>query len=259
MSRDICLLFDTAGLDSFTAAIFDEYTRAVSGMCDVYAVVHHRGEARQTDHASRVIYLTDAQIFDEVTHKKDTSRGLIPGNLDLKKIRTVREVPHYKKYIWIEYDVFCTSDLREALRALIGVTQHSEFAASFITFWKEDGWMWWDSLKVPPEMKQPPSAIAVRAFLPLFVFSRRYIECFEEQMKLGWAGHSEVTMSTIASLCGFEMMDLSTCNPIFTHYPQFAIKEVSKLEDLVPLFVHPAKTAQARSEILSTLEALRKR
>jgi hypothetical protein len=219
-------------------------------------VVHHRGEVRPTDHDARIIYLTDAQIFNEVDHQKDTTRGLIPGNLDLKKIRTVREVRSYRRYIWIEYDVFCTCDLREALSFLIKATDGADFAASFITYWKDDGWMWWESLKIPPQLRQDAHHIAVRAFLPLFVFSKRYIDCYEDQMKLGWAGHSEVTMSTVASVCGFDMKDLSRSNPPFTHNPQFAIKEVSKLDECVPLFVHPVKTPESRSDIRRKLESL---
>jgi hypothetical protein len=256
MYQDICLLLDTAGLNSFTEILFEEYKNEISDVCDVYAVVHHKGAIVPTDYVSRVIYLTDAQIFDEVEHHKDTSRGLIPGNLDLKKIRTVREVPDYKKYIWVEYDVFCTGSLRDSLIRLIKATEDSDFAASFITRWKNDGWMWWSSLRVPDSVGKEQSAIAVRAFLPLFVFSKGYIELFEEQMKLGWAGHSEVTMSTIAQLCGARMVDLSTTTPVFAHYPQFGIIEVAKLEDYVPLFVHPVKTRQAREEIKAKLEVI---
>ncbi|MGY3614457.1 hypothetical protein [Bradyrhizobium sp. USDA 10063] len=256
MTREICLLFDTTGLNAFTEAILQEYREAISDLCDVYAVVHHHGDVRCTDRDSRVIYLTDSQIFDEVDHHKDTSRGLIPGNPDLKMVRVMREVPNYRQYIWIEYDVFCTGNLRSALTSLMAVTRNADFAASYILPWKQDGWMWWNSLKVPAHLGREPSAIAVRAFLPLLVFSKRYIDVFEEQLKLGWAGHFEVTMATIASVCGLQMLDLSKSEPRFTHYPQFKIKQVAKLEEFVPIFVHPVKTSDARAEIRKKLAEL---
>lgn len=259
MPADACILLDTAGLNSFTRARFEQYRNAMSGICEVYAVVHHPDAVRATDHQAKIVYLTNEQIFNEVEHSKDVSRGLIPGNLDLKKIRSVREVPSYSRYIWIEYDVLCTSDFRSVVQNLLRVTEEVDFAASFILPRQSynDDWMWWDSLKIPAELGLNASDIAVRAFLPLFVFSYSYILEFEKQLRLGWAGHSEVTMSTIASLRGFKMLDISRSDPPFTQYPQFNVVSLSGLEKNIPPFIHPVKDPKSQMKYEEIIRALR--
>ncbi|BBF93792.1 hypothetical protein BLTE_24770 [Blastochloris tepida] len=243
---------------SFADQVFQEYRSSVGDICDVIKVVHVKDEESPPfNERDGILTLNNKQIFAEVVHSKDISRGLIPGNVDLKMIRAVSGLnKSYSRYIWMEYDVMATGDVRQSMERLICATKDCDFAGSYISPWRNNNWVWWKTLELPKDLSVSPDSVAYGAFLPLIVFSRRYIDAYAEQIALGWKGHQEVTMPSVANFVGLRMLDLSKTTPPFTHYPQFNVHKVDRLRECVPLFVHPVKDLTAKAAIAADLTSV---
>lgn len=248
--QSVCFFFDTPGFTPFIREQFENVYAQVSAICDVLAVWHAREPIPPADASDkRIVFLNDRQIFQEVEHHKDVSKGIVPGNVDLKMIRAIRERPRYDQYIWFEYDVMWTRSLPDIVERLIEETSNIELATSFIHKWSADNWMWWNTLQPPSGTDIVIPEIAYRAFHPLAVVKRRFMEDYAGQLALGWSGHFEVVMPTLAMQRKASILDLSRAKSPFTRYPQFQAYKVENLDRFTPDFVHPVKSSVQRSEV----------
>lgn len=254
MHEDACLLFASVDGNAYAATAYQQTRSSLGGLCDVVRVLHTRdAPTRAFDPESATLFLNDAEVLASFPHRKDVTSGVLPGNVDLKMVAAVRRLPGYRRFVWMEYDVMATSDLRGSVERLVHVTAKVDLAASYLARYRDDGWVWWDSLRVPQGLGCDPHELAMGGFLPLATFTRAFLDAYAEALARGFAGHQEVTLPTVARWLGASMLDLSQTSPPFTHHPQFGARAPAELDRLVPDFVHPVKSAEARARIEAEL------
>lgn len=258
MAGRICLFVDTLGFKPYARELFTAYVSALRGTCDVIALIHkppHMWLATpDVDH----VMLGDHDIFSGFRHFKADTGNWMAGNNDLKLIAGVKARPEYDLYLKIEEDVLCTGDLVRAFNLLIETARGTALTASYILpYARNPDWMWWNTLQAPAHVDFDMETQAMRSFFPLMAASKDFLQAYESFLTQGWCGHYEVLMPTFAKLHGFSTADLAETSPPLTHFPQFSALEVTELETITPLFVHPVKTRMARTGILEQLARIR--
>lgn len=257
MASDVCVFLDTPGINNFICRRRDDLRRLIGQRFDFYTAIHIHDELpRYADYDNNVLYISNHEIFNEIDHRKSPLPGPdMTGNLDLKILNCIREAPKYDRYIWVEYDVMCAGDVLESFTRLAEISRSADYVASYISPRRDDDtWMWWDSLRAPDALDVDLEAIATRAFMPLMAFSRDFIEAYSRQLALGWSGHYEATMPTIARHLGASTRDLAMTEPRLTSFPQFNIKRSGDLEKFVPAFIHPIKTFEDQDRAIERIK-----
>ena len=250
-----CVIFDSTAGNVFSAINCDRYEAACKNLCHFVEVVH--SDSGQ-DAKPGKIYLTTSQVLDEPVHRKDASRGIRPGNCDLKLLRATRDLPHHELYVRIEWDVVPTGDLVQAMSDLVRFLQGTDFAASsFRQRHPACNWVWWKTLDIPDTAAERVWTEARGALLPIMAVSSRYISGYQHLLEAGWRGHYEVTMPTAARMLGFNSVDLSKDPYYFTHYPQFTFDSVADLDRFIPRFIHPVKSQAGQDFLEAQLQSIR--
>lgn len=237
----ICLLFGAHRIDEFTLAQFAAYSRASAGLCDAVFVLHIPGGPLPLL-PQPALALDDAAIFDGVPCLKAQARRLVPGGMELKVLAAMERLPAYEQFLFVEYDVFALGDLRATMAALIAFAEGADLAGSFLrTATRSPDWMWWSSLIPPPGVLLAPED-RHRAFLPIAVYSRPFLNTVRQALLDGWQGHHEALLPTLARLHGMVLKDLNRQRPRFTAMPQFDVHAPSGLDHAeLPRFIHPVK------------------
>lgn len=135
-------------------------------------------------------------------------KGIVPGNLDLLWLGLSRTVPEYDRYWYIEYDVVYTgawTDIFEAPTSsadVIGTTLHP--------FDHNPDWYWWPYFDPPPDVDQSAWR---RGFFPVAGLSPNALSALDEGYKVGWSGHTEAVVPTLAHWRDLELEDLGGNGP----------------------------------------------
>lgn len=242
----ICLLFDVYMDDELSIANFNVLIEYFDGICDVYAMYHGSNSGKYP--AANTIELDDDSIFRSFPHNKTTDKGLIPGNWDLKLLAAFERLPDYNLYIRWEFDVICVNEPREVLRRLLREYSHVDFAASYYTHYSQNGWDWWGSLRIPSECDNAVQIFGAASFLPLSIFSRRFLRGYRQCIAAGWDGHGEVNISSAARYLELTVGDISIGDNPFVRKETFGIKAIMSLNACGD-FIHPIKKLHQLSDL----------
>lgn len=236
---DLCIVFGAHAITPFILSNFAAYKKGAAGLCPIFFCLHGNKRFDNNEY-NNTILITDHMIFDQTEIGRSRIRSVLPGSTDLMIIASIEALPKFSHYIFIEYDVVCTKDIRETLIRLIESASRFHLSGSYINGEASDpAWMWWSSLK-PPENTPLPSENKRKAFLPLLCLSHYFVQEYKRSLIDGWQGHYETLMPTIASIKGLPIFDL--CCVGFTRYPQFNILKSENLDqENLPDFVHPIK------------------
>lgn len=205
---DVCILFDSHGSDAFVVENFERYRQAAEGICYIYCC-HDSDLGHAPAVSGPLVSLSREQVFGVIDHRK--GNDLVPGNPDLKMLAAARQLPDFKRFIRVEYDVLPVGDVRHSIECLAEIACNSDLAASFIAKYQPgSGWRWWDTVTPPAscEMdRRELEARLCRAFLPLSAFSKAFLDIYADYLGRGWTGHYEALLPTVA-----EMEDRSRIN-----------------------------------------------
>lgn len=132
---------------------------------------------------------------------------LIPGHAHFPVLEFAKGHPDYTHYWVIEYDVRFTGPLRWFFAW--ANRQTADFLATHLnTQTSHPDWHWW------PSYQHPRAGLTVhkliRFFGPLYRISSRAVLLADAQLKLGFKGHQEVILPSLANAAGMKLMDLST-------------------------------------------------
>jgi hypothetical protein len=248
------VLFDAYRTDLFTLANYRSLQVELSDICDVFFVFHGSYSANLC-YPSNTLILDDYLIFDKFPNEKSIDRNIIPLNCDLKTLAAIEEIDSYERYISIEFDVICIDKIAETMSRLIEATKTADLAASYIeTRDQQPEWMWWSSLQPPPGTNIQPDYVR-RSFLPLSVYSRRFMQIYRQELQAGWAGHQEILLPTIACKHGMKTVVLNQRSLHFTAWPQFNIGRPDGLDHpSLPAFLHPVKTVQDYQKLPTSIQ-----
>ncbi|MBA3519429.1 MAG: class I SAM-dependent methyltransferase [Rhizobiales bacterium] len=105
-------------------------------------------------------------------------------------------------------------DARRSFEKLADAAVGADLSASyFVAYTKGSEWSHWQSLLLPDKTEFSLAFLESKlrkAFFPLSSFSRSFLDKYESYLRLGWTGHYEMLMPTVANLEGLSRVDLSS-------------------------------------------------
>ena len=199
------LYLDATNFDGYVADNARRLAQELDGQCSL--VVGVNGAAEQTDLAVQLVTLSDEDIFSATPHFKDFSKGIVPGNPDLKLLAAIKGLPPFDLLLRVEYDVLFVEDPASTIRDLLAACRNADFTASYISSRDNSNsdWMWWDSLTAPGYLGSDVAAYETKAFLPVMGLSSHFINVYKFALMSGWKGHYEVLMASVAKYYGLNL------------------------------------------------------
>ncbi len=245
------LYLDATNFDGYVADNARRLAQKLDGQCSI--VVGINGTAEQTDSGVQLVTLSDDDIFSAISHSKDFSKGIIPGNPDLKLLAAIKSLPPFDVLLRVEYDVLFVEDPASTIEDLLAACRNADFTASYISSRDSSNsdWMWWDSLIAPSYLGSDVAAYETKAFLPVMGLSSHFINVYKFALMSGWKGHYEVLMPSVAKYYGLTFLDLSKGHNSFTSFPCFGAHTLEDYPADLPRIVHPIKDAITRQRVLA--------
>jgi hypothetical protein len=240
---------DATSLTPYTLASVHTLAAGLSSMCHIVVALNSPTDV--SIDGVQIICLDNTSIFNNIIHRKDISKGIVPGNPDLKLIASLPLLPEFDVLVRVEYDIVVIGDSVDTIADLIEVCKGFDFCASYISekTQQNQDWMWWSSLSGPDYLRSDPLMCRRKAFLPVMAASKRYFDIYKFALASGWSGHYEVLMPTLAAYFGMEFYDLSGGKRPFTSYPAFGAHTLSEYPSRLPRIVHPIKDFDALSRL----------
>ena len=178
---------------------------------------------------------------------------IVPGNSDLKLLAAWRKLrdKKYTHFIRIEYDVGIMSQSIGSLNNLVNWMLRYDLTG--VRFFKyseiSNSWHWWTSLVTPEGITyiNINPLMTVAGYFQIMSVSVRFLQQYSYVLALGWRGHFEVLMPTVAVLSGMSMGDIKQYGEgKLLSESQFRVihrNEESLLEvDLSKSLIHPVKS-----------------
>jgi hypothetical protein len=130
----------------------------------------------------------------------------IPGNEDGLLFSAMDRLPDYAWYWYIEYDMAFSGNWRTFFDAW-QASDSDILAVNMIRRTATPDWPLWKSME-PPEDEGPDTGACIRAHHAISRLSRRTLEVLRPIYQLGWAGHSEALLTTLAARNGLKVEDI---------------------------------------------------
>ncbi|MCW8085094.1 hypothetical protein [Sabulicella glaciei] len=250
----VALLLDAHKTDPLVFYQFRTLTEALSPEIAVFLIYH--APKAEFMVRSNIIVLNDEEIFLRQSSLKRGTSQIIPGNPDLKMIRSAELLSEFDYYLRMEFDVLCVSPVRDTIfRTINRFITYDFVGARLVDKQRYPGFFWWNTLSVPESIGTALRPADIwKAFLPLCFCSRSFIESYRDALALGWRGHYEVTMPTIAALAGFKICDFESKWPGMTNDRNFRADKISDPQKLDSEFVHPVKDINLAMEMFGFRE-----
>ena len=246
-SGRLCIMFDAhrqAGRD----VLIRSYERIV----DLFArhgeiVAVFDGVPPPNTDFGRTIVLSRDEIFKSFPHVKGDF--IIPGNVDLKIVAAVAALPEFDFFVRIEFDVWPSQLADDRTAELCDIARSGRLSASFIRNGHHDAdWIYWSSLN-DPDGNEITKADRHAAFLPLMTFSRSFIDYYKEMLRIGWTGHYEALMPTLARKAGITLVELGEAGEKLTFINEFNVTSQRFAPPVSGAFLHPFKSLEQITQI----------
>ncbi len=183
----------------------ERYAQIKSDLGQFYDVYLFLSECDNPDpDNNHIVCASRDEIFLPIYGEKSASLKIVPGNSDLNVLAFWRKFPGYRYYWICEYDVYSPSGFGK-LHNLNTFSDADVLCTQVTTIPMYPDWPHWSTLKVGA-LRDGRSADVVTedqvlmGFMPLARLSADLLATLDWSYRNGWAGHYEVTMTTIAKV-----------------------------------------------------------
>lgn len=257
-----CILVLSHVIDEKTTALLSDLAAVSVCSHDVF-LLNTAQRPRKQSIARNIheIHLTESEIFLGSYGQKASSCKVVPGNTDLAVLAFWRLYPHYDRYWFIEYDVWCAD--RGAALLSVDAISNADLLGIYIWTWKDNpSWVHWQNLGLGPVKgaeitdDRKIENVGMGALHSVCRYSARLLDLMDWCYRRGWSGHHEATCATIANNHGLTVRSLNQIakeaglGALYTGR-SFGITE-SHPDPTARVF-HPVKTLQRVQELKDSL------
>lgn len=235
-----CIWIDATRAGDFEKFQFSSIKKAADGIADVYLVTNLSEENDLENH----INIHNSEIFSKENNIKQVEK-IIPGNPDLKLLALLKKpnISAYENFVRMEFDCVFSGDLRETIRQIVQIAEQYDvgFSSSFPKADHSSGWPWWKTFENWKDGNAIEPEKIYAAFLPVLTFNRKFIDSYIKYLSLGWRGHYEVMVPSVAHWDSLKTIDFGRSEDFFIDPDVFTVHRPKAFDSPNSKFFHPVK------------------